>query len=211
MHKALESKLCEHPIDIITDVDLELLMDGTSHSRYGKVKRLIQQGKLIHIRRGLYLLTEKLSHSPPHRFEMAQGIYAPSYISFESALSYHQLIPERVHTTTSACTKRSKEFNTQFGLFNYLHLPAENFYVAVDLIAQDKYHFFMAKPWKALCDFVYCNKQDWRELLPLLESLRIEKNALPMIKYDEIEILNEYYQSKKLTRFINNIKREFIT
>jgi predicted transcriptional regulator of viral defense system len=210
MDNLLKNTLREYPFNTITDVDLELLMDGTPHSRYSKVKRLIKQGKLLHIRRGLYCLTESLGHpEKPHQFELAQRIYAPSYISFESALSYHQLIPERVYTVTSACTKRSKEFNTPVGIFSYLHLPAENFYIEVELISDENYRFFMAKPWKAICDYVYCNKQEWRELSALLESLRIDKTSLPIIKYDEIQLLRDYYQSKKMTKFFKSIQREF--
>lgn len=209
MNKILTNKFRDHATNIITDVDLGLLIDGTPHSRYSKIKRLVLQEKLIHIKRGLYLLTESLGHpEKPHRFEVAQYLYPPSYISFESALSYHQLIPEQVYTVTSASTKRSKEFKTPLGVFSYSRLPAENFYTEVELININNYRFFMAKPWKALCDYVYCNKQ-WQELTSLLESLRIEKTALPMIKYDEINMLEDYYQSSKLSRFFKNIKREF--
>lgn len=207
----LEDMLQQHPVDFISDIEINMFMDGSRHSRYGKVKRLIKQGKLIHLRRGLYLITDKLGHTPPHRFALAQQIYPPCYISFESALSYHQLIPERVQTITCAAARRSKEFKTSLGLFNYLHLPPENLYVEVELIALDKHRFFMAKPWKALCDYVYCNKQGWKSISELLESLRIEKNTLPLIKFDEIEILRTYYQSKKLGRFLNNIQRELTT
>ena len=71
----------------LTDIELETLLDGSADSRYGKVKRLIQQGKMLHIRRGLYCLTEIRGSVKPHPFELAQYIYAPSYISLESALS----------------------------------------------------------------------------------------------------------------------------
>lgn len=210
MQKTIENILKEYPQNIITDIDFDILMDGTPHSRYSKVKRLIQLGKLIHIRRGLYVITESLGHpEKPHPFELAQRIYAPSYISFESALSFHQLIPERVYTITSASTKRSKVFKTSLGLFSYLRLPASNFFVEVELINQNNYRFFMAKPWKAICDYVYYSKQKWNELSSLIASLRIDKYALPNIKHDELELLKEYYQTKKLSRFFNSIKREF--
>src|SRR5689334_8528842 len=94
----------------ITNAELETLLGGSPDSRYGKVKRWLAQGKLMHIRKGLYLLTDVLGYSEkPHPFELAHYIYAPSYISLESALSYHKLIPEAVYTTTSVCIKRSKE------------------------------------------------------------------------------------------------------
>ncbi|HSW71384.1 MAG TPA: hypothetical protein VLH77_05335 [Gammaproteobacteria bacterium] len=67
----------------------------------------------------------------PHPFELAQYIYGPSYISLESALSFHKLIPETVYTVTSTTVKRSREFQTPLGVYSFLHLPPENFYVEV--------------------------------------------------------------------------------
>src|SRR5579863_1173434 len=100
---SLERTLQGYPRPYLTDAELEALLEGTPDSRYGKVKRLLAQGKLLHIRRGLYCLTDMLGYLiKPHPFELAQYIYGPSYISFESALSFYQLIPETVYTVTSA-------------------------------------------------------------------------------------------------------------
>ena len=82
MVRLLENKLRNYYRPYITDAELEMLLDGTSDSRYGRVKRLLAQGKLLHIRRGLYCLTEMMGYlTKPHPFELAQHIYAPSYIS----------------------------------------------------------------------------------------------------------------------------------
>ena len=52
---------------------------------------------------------------------------SPSYISFESALSYRGLIPEAVYTTTSACLKRARRFASKVGLFSFTPIPARAF------------------------------------------------------------------------------------
>ncbi|GAH12543.1 unnamed protein product, partial [marine sediment metagenome] len=64
----------------LTDIDLEVLWDTSPDSRYGRVKRLLKQGTLFHIRRGLYYLADRQSSAKPHPFELAQYIYSPSYI-----------------------------------------------------------------------------------------------------------------------------------
>src|SRR5437870_269064 len=111
MLKLLERTLQDYPRPYLTEGELEALLDGTPDSRYGKVKCLLAQGKLLHIRRGLYCLTDLVGYlTKPHPFELAQHVYGPSYISLESALSFHQLIPETVYTVTSTTSKRSKEF-----------------------------------------------------------------------------------------------------
>lgn len=200
---------CLHPY--VTDIELEALLDGSADSRYSKVKRLISQGKIIHIRRGLYCLPTVLAGSSivkPHPFELAQHIYAPSYISLESALAYHNLIPEAVYTITSACARRSKEFNTPLGLFSYSHLPLENFYTEVEVINENGARFLMAKPWKAICDYIYCYKKNLVSLELLLEDLRINSDDLPILRDEEIEMLDEYYHQKRLSNFLQHIVRD---
>jgi hypothetical protein len=203
----LENNLHNYPSPYLTEVDLDALLEGSADSRYGKVKRMVAQGKLLHMRRGLYYLPETVS-AKPHPFELAQHIYAPSYISLESALAHHKLIPEAVYTVTSVCTKRSKEFHTPLGIFSFSHLPLENFYVGVELITENNYRYFMAKPWKAICDYVFCYKSEWDHIDQLLESMRINPEDLPFLRDEEIEILKEYYHHSRVTRFLKNIKRD---
>ena len=147
--KPLEKALRQHPQPYLTDAEIKALLGSTPDSRYGKIKRLLAQGKLLHIRRGLYCLTDEIGYlTKPHPFELTQYIYGPSYISLESALHFHGLIPEAVYTVTSGCNKRAKEFKTPLGIFSYLSLPAENLFTQVELIKEDNYRFFMAKPWR---------------------------------------------------------------
>lgn len=210
--KPLERIFQHYPRPCITDAELTVLLDGTPDSRYGKVKRLMAQGKLLHIRRGLYCLTEMAGYSTkPHPLELAQYIYGPSYISLESALSFHQLIPERVYTVTSATGKRSKEFQTALGVFSYLHLPLDNFYTEVELIEENGYKFFMAKPWKAICDYVFCYKKDWSSLEPLINSLRINPEDLPVLRNEDIQLFDEYYHHQRVRRFLKGIQRNLIS
>ena len=76
------------------------------------------------------------------------------------------------------------------------------------LIAENNYRFFMAKPWKAICDYVFCYKKDWDNLEPLLESLRINREDLPMLRDEEIQLLDEYYHHSRLSRFLKGIKQD---
>ena len=202
------NQLRQYPKPYITDGELEILWDNSPDSRYGKVKRLLKQGKLLHLRRGLYSMTEALGYpDKPHPFELAQYIYGPSYISLESALSFHKLIPETVYTVTSATVKRSNEFQTPLGLFSYSHLHPDNFYTEVELVTENNHQFFMAKPWKAICDYISCYKKNWDSLEPLLESLRIHREDLPVLRLEEIELLDEYYRQARVSVFLKAQKK----
>jgi hypothetical protein len=185
----LEKALHQFPQRCISDTDLVLLVGPheTPDSRYGKVKRLLAQGSLIHLRRGLYSIP---SDQPLNPYAVAQYMMAPSYISLESALSYHQLIPEAVYTITSVTTQRSKEFQTPFGMFSYQHVQEQG------------HRFFMAKPWKALCDYVFCYRKEWKGLTPCVESLRLDREKLPPLSLHEKDSLEEYYRRARVTRFL---------
>ncbi len=209
MNKQLYRSLLTYPRPYLSDTELVSLLSGTPDSRYSKVKRLLAQDKLLHIRRGLYCLTPELGYfTKPHPFELAQHIYGPSFISLESALSFHQLIPETVYSFTSVTTKRSKEFQTPLGVFAYLHLPLEHFYLGVERIQENGRPFFLATPWRAICDYVYCYRKDWTDLQPLLESLRIDRENLPTIRNEFLQLLDEYYHHRRLSRFLKGIQRD---
>lgn len=210
MNTEIERKLLHYPKGYITDTELTVLLGGTPDSRYSKIKRLIAQSKLLHIRRGLYCLTEAQGYAQkPHSFELAQFIYGPSYISLESALSFHQLIPEAVYTVTNATIKRSKTFYTPLAEFSFIHLPSENFYVEVELIKQNGYQYFMAKPWKAICDYIYCYKKNWNSLTPLADSLRVNIIDLPVLSSSTKDALKVFYHCKRINRFLDGIKDEY--
>ncbi len=209
MTGSLENVLNGYQRPWLTDVDISLLAKGTPDSRYSQIKRLLAQDKLLHIRRGLYCFGDRMGQRvKPHPFELAQYIYGPSYISLEAALGFHGLIPEAVYEITSVCIKRSKVFNTPLGIFSYAHLPIENFYLDVDIVTANNARFFVAKPWKAICDYVFCYKKDWTGLEPLFESLRIDPDELPTLGDKEMEMLDAYYHNQRISIFLKKIKNE---
>lgn len=190
----------------LTDEELFFVMGGTPNSRYAKVKRLLAQGKLIHLRRGLYAFTEKSGcQTMVHPYALAPFIYGPAYVSLESALSYHGLIPEAVYTTTCVCTKRSKSFPTPLGIFTFMPVPAPSFYTEAMLIRDEAQPFLIAKPWRAICDYVYCYHKQWTTLDPLSDSLRIDLSTLPALRSEEAQILDEYYHRQAVSRFLKGV------
>ena len=89
-----------------------------------KITSLVKTGELTRVVRGLY---ETDPHTPGHL--LAASIYGPSYLSFEYALAHHGLIPEAVHQYTSASfdKKRTKQFETPFGISVIVMFPRRPF------------------------------------------------------------------------------------
>lgn len=209
MDKITETIFTHLPYDLFTDKDIAALTaDKNDNSRQGLIKRALKKHDIIRIKRGLYCLAKKYQRRSLNKFCVAQILYGPSYISLESALSYHGWIPEGVISTTSVSMARSKIFNTPIGTFDYKRVIQNKFYEDVRYSQEQDSSFFIASPLKALCDYVYVNKKTWRSTGPLKQSLRIEDETLATIKKDDIEKQADNYHSRRVISFLNGIKKD---
>jgi hypothetical protein len=120
---------------------------GDLRDKRGKIARMIHSGELIKLRRGLYATSRNIN---PLCF--AASIYGPSYISFETALSYHGLIPEAVYEISSVTLNRPKKFETVFGRYRYHAVPKAVYYIGIERVTESDIPFLIASPTKALCD-----------------------------------------------------------
>lgn len=122
-------------------------------SKY-KVYNLEEDGKVIRLKKGLYVINPKVSHVALSTELIANHLYAPSYVSMQTALRYYGLIPEAVYITQSMTLKHSRNFDTPIGRFEYQTITREAFPIGVTSINKQKYTFLMATPEKALCDLI---------------------------------------------------------
>ena len=149
-----------------------------------KIAELCSQGLLVRVRRGLYVVSEQITGNRPSGYLLANHIYGPSYVSLETALEFHGMIPEAVYSFESMTSGHDKEYETPFGMFRYHHAPGEYFSVGVRVaqISRDQ-SFLIASPEKALCDhFVTTKGLQIRSRSSmysyLTEFLRIDEDAL---------------------------------
>ncbi len=185
--KIIEAGFVDH---ILTDVDLNGLLDGTPAARYGMVNKALKKGELIKIRRGLYIIADKYRYKKLSKFFLASRIAPHSYISLESAMSSYGWIPERVATVTSVLARhRTKKFMTPFGEFVFYQLPINEyeFLTGVTRVEEIKGEpFLIASPLRALID---------REQL-----MKINRNHFFEIK--------KVYRSKRVLHFLDRLKQE---
>lgn len=119
-----------------------------------KIYEMVKSGELIPLRKGLYQF-RNLSGGFPEPFTIANVLYGPSYVSAESALTFHGLIPEQVFTAISMTTKKSATFQNEFGRFDYKHLPASYYALGIQRTElREKQFALIAVPEKALFDKV---------------------------------------------------------
>ena len=172
-----------------------------------KLSREIRDGKLFKIINGLY---ETDSNTPGYL--LAGSIYGPSYISFEYALSFYGLIPERVTTITCATfdKKKKKRYDTDFGIFTYRDVPVLVYPEEIILKEENNYSYQIATPEKALCDKLYTltplnNYTNLENML--FNDLRIDEEEFNKLNISKIEKLSKLYHSSNVDLLARYMRR----
>lgn len=144
---------------------------------------------------------------------LASAVYGPSYISFESALSFWGLIPEKVVAVTSATfnKNRTKRFDTDFGLFLYRDVPKEAFPYEVYVMEEDSRNFLIAGKEKSLCDILYREEplhSEKRLRDYIFENLRIDETEFETLDFSLLVELCELYKSTNLKLLQTFVQKE---
>lgn len=176
-----------------------------------KICREVKNGNLIKIVNGLYE-----TDSNVNGYLLACSIYGPSYLSFDFALSYYGLIPEKVTAFTCATfnKKKKKSYNNQFGTFLYRDVPVAVYPLGVNVIEEGEYVYQIATPEKALCDKLYTLTpiKNMTELENVLfNDLRIDMDEFHKLNLQDIEEISNFYHSTNvnlLYRYMRRIENE---
>ncbi|MBO4465933.1 MAG: hypothetical protein J5748_04580 [Bacteroidales bacterium] len=130
--------------------------------------RWCRKGRLLKLRNQYYAFPECASKPDFARY-VANRIYAPSYISLHSALSFYGMIPEEVVQITSVTTLKTARFQNDFGTFHYQNVKTPLYFGYEIKITSNGRGILFATPEKALLDLLYLNpyyktEQDMEEL-----------------------------------------------
>ena len=162
----------------------DILKDSFSNVNE-KISSMIKKNDIIRLKRGIYFLNPKYSSIPIDKISVANILYAPSYVSFEYALSYHSLIPERVYGVTSATLRLKKIYDTPIGRFDYINVPKRVFSIGVDWLYDDELGGrLIATKEKALCDKIKHEKK-----LGVLSQKKLWDYLIYDLRIEEFELL----------------------
>ena len=163
-----------------------------------KIARMIESNELIQVRKGLY----ETDGSVPG-YVLAGAIYGHSYLSFEYALSYYGLIPERVEEYTSATygKRKVKYYENHFGRFSYRDVQTGAFPWGISLYKYNDYYFQMASPEKALCDtlskaFPTNNLIEFQKFM--FDDLRIDRDEFSQLSTELLRELGATYRNRNI-------------
>ena len=205
------------PFDFIGNVpfDLSVLSSIFPKNKQisDKARMLENAGRIIRLKKGLYVASQNETGKTLYRELIANHIYGPSYVSQETALRYYGLIPERVYLVKSVTTKHSRNFENFTGNYHYQNCSKEYFPIGVKIEENNSINFLIATPEKALCDLINFGKSlNFRSLkdvsIFLNDDIRLDMDRIDNLNISIIEKCAEYSRKQKsinlLTKFMKH-------
>jgi predicted transcriptional regulator of viral defense system len=148
-----------------------------------QISRWVASGRLSQLRRGLYALAQPHARERPAPLALASRLQRPSYVSLQSALAYHGVIPEAVPIITSVTTGRPRRFRTPFGEFVYRHIHARLFWGYQEVELGTGQPAYVALPEKALLDHLHLTPGSVRQRF--LTELRLSSGQLDPARLEQ--------------------------
>jgi predicted transcriptional regulator of viral defense system len=166
-----------------------------------QLSRWVSNGRLIQIRKGLYMLSDTYRKKTPHPFLVANTMKRASYISLQSALAHYGLIPEYVPSVTSVTTGRPETVSSSIGNYIFKHIKIALFYSYKKIELGEGQSAFVASPEKALLDLLYLTPGS--NNLSYQKELRLQN--LETLDLVQLTHLAQESKSQKLVRAIKNV------
>ncbi len=162
-----------------------------------QLTRWTARGLVWRLKRNLYTLPDSDRRVQFSGRWLANTLYSPSYLSLEFALSWYDMIPERVYEFTSVSLQKTACFKNNLGTFRYHHIKDECFFGFHEVVDEFGKMVMMAHPEKALLDFVYFRK-DWQSTRDYLQkNLRLQ--GIAKLNKRRLKEYSRRFDSKKIT------------
>ncbi len=209
MNNLIRNILKISPHDYFSDSEVSVLLgEGKSaDAKSGIIKRLVQKGELIRLKRGVFVLAEEYRRRPINLFELSDILYHPSYVGLHSALSFHGAIPEAVYSVTCLTTNRSRNFNTEIGYFSYTYVNNHIFNKGLLYQNTNTGSFVVSSLEKTILDYIYIHKKEWIDSSSMVRDLRIDLEVVNSLNASLILELASFYHSKRVEKFAVQLSR----
>ncbi|OGD94868.1 hypothetical protein A3F02_00590 [Candidatus Curtissbacteria bacterium RIFCSPHIGHO2_12_FULL_38_9b] len=188
----VENTLREKGIRIFTLLEFERIFGVSKTASKKFLENYTKKSFFGRPRQSFYVT----NFDPPGSFLIANKIYWPSYISFETALSFYHIIAETVSAVTSATPRASREFRFGEQVFIYSTIKKDiySFYTPTMILNET---ILIAEREKALADFLYFVAMGKKNIPDRFDLSKINKKLL--LKYIA------YYNFRPLERLVKNV------
>lgn len=184
--------------DYFTIADLEKITGLSRPSLKVALSRFVEKAVLIRLKRGVYAQAD----TSLNLARVANQLYYPSYLSFESALSYYGILSQAPYTQTFATIKPSKKITLGETSIEFRQIKKSLFF---GYSFKDK--IYIAEPEKALLDQLYMaslgkaslniEELDLRKIK--MAALNLYMRQFPENLKDKIKNIRQYIGSAAIT------------
>lgn len=162
-------------------------------SFFAVLNKLVKSEILEKIERKKYIL----KNSSINDFLLANFIYAPSYVSLESALNFHGILPQFPYEISSITLKKPLDKNIKGKSFSYVHIKRGLFWGY-----EKKENYLIAMPEKALLDYLYL----WSKGL---KTLNVDELDCSGLKKRTLKSFFEKYSQQTRTKKIKQVLAKY--
>lgn len=191
----LLTKINSIPKKFFSLTDLSKISDLEKNSLKVAISRAVKDEKIIKLVNGFY--AKNINDIPWEN--LAINIYSPSYISFESALSYYNILSQQTASLTLATNKRRKNIEIHNQSIVYRHIRNDLFW---GFIKKDDY--LIAEPEKAFLDLAYLSLNGYGHF-------DLDEMNISLLEIEKIAKYLKRFKSKKLDKLIKPILLQYYT
>ena len=186
MSKLLQ-KINKIPKNWFTFADIRKIGGLDDKSLAVTLSRMIKKGELTRLAGGIYTMdTSKIDWE-----QFAVENYAPSYLSFESALARHNVLSQQPVNLTLATINRGHSLKNSQNIIIYRHIQPKLFwgYAKEDNI-------LLAEPEKAFLDLAYLSLNGYAKFDP-------EEMNLDLLNKNKLKLYLKKFDSSRLSKLVN--------
>lgn len=141
-----------------------------------------------------------------HRYRISNKLYPPSYVSLETALWHHGLIPEATFIIQAISSRKTMVFSTLQGTFHYRNLKPECYFgYSVERLGNQP--VVIAEPEKALLDLLYLNHTLSSE--EDIEALRLNELQMRSLDWEKLVHYTRIFNKSFLTEKVKIIQTRY--
>jgi predicted transcriptional regulator of viral defense system len=148
----LTKKMKSIPKGYFTVFDVRKITKYSLSTTRVMLHRLAERGEIIRLEKGVYCVDAKKVDFWAYACER----YAPSYISFETALSIHNILSQKTFHITLATTNRTYKKSILEQEMNYHHIDTRRYWGYKRVGG-----YLLAEPEKAFLDLLYLSLRGW--------------------------------------------------
>lgn len=189
--------LIEKGVSMFSPLEFRRIFGVTKSAANFFINYHLKTGFFVKLRKGLYMLADY----PVDHYLIANRLYEPSYLSFDTALSFYGIIPETIYAITSATPKTTRECKVENIRFVY-HKLKKGTYTGYKAIKHLDSTILIAEAEKALADYLYFVALKRR-------GLHYERLNLEKIKKTNLLFYVKLFNQPQMIKLVRRIYAEF--